>query len=163
MAKTRKVGKKRNLVKNHKSRRYAKGYDKAYVEKEKAYEEAVSALLSKKLNDVHLRTYGQEFFDPGNPSLASQIVSHLVENKRASTRKLQSRFRGQKTRKLLSRIKTTIPTDTDCPICVEPMIENVATLFPCGHRFHRACIRPALTGTEKKCPVCRANVTSILN
>ena len=32
MAKTRKVGKRRNLVKNHKSRRYAKGYDKAYVE-----------------------------------------------------------------------------------------------------------------------------------
>ena len=32
MAKTRKVGKRRNLVKKHKSRRYAKGYDKAYVE-----------------------------------------------------------------------------------------------------------------------------------
>jgi hypothetical protein len=164
MTKTRKVGKKRNLVKNHKSRRYAKGYDKAYVkvyeEEEKAYEEAVSALLSKKLNDVHLRTYGQEFADP---SLVSQIVSHLVENKRASTRKIQSRFRGQKTRKLLSRIKTTIPTDIECPICVEPMIENVVTLFPCRHRFHRACIRPALTSNEGKCPVCRANVTSILN
>jgi len=167
MAKTRKVGKKRNLVKNHKSRRYAKGYDKAYVkayeEKEKAYEEAVSALLSRKLNDVHLRTYGQEFDDPGDPSLVSQIVSHLVENKRAAPRKIQSRFRGQKTRKLLSRIKTTIPTDIECPICLEPMIENVATLFPCGHRFHRACIRPALTATERKCPVCRVNVTSILN
>jgi len=46
--------KKRNLVKNHKSRRYAKGYE----EEEKAYEAAVSALLSKKLNDVHLTTYG---------------------------------------------------------------------------------------------------------
>jgi hypothetical protein len=136
---------------------------KAYEEKEKAYEEAVSALLSKKLNDVHLRTYRQEFDDPGNPSLVSQIVSHLVENKRASTRKIQSRFRGQKIRKLLSRIKTTIPTDIECPICVEPMIENVATLFPCGHRFHRACIRPLFTGTERKCPVCRVNVTSMLS
>jgi hypothetical protein len=29
MKKTRKVGKKRNLVKKHKSRRYARGYDKA--------------------------------------------------------------------------------------------------------------------------------------
>ena len=167
MAKTRKVGKKRNLVKKHKSRKYAKGYDKAYVkayeEEEKAYEKAVSALLSRKLNDVHLRTYGQEFDDPGDPSLVSQIVSHLVENKRAAPRKIQSRFRGQKTRKLLSRIKTTIPTDIECPICLEPMIENVATLFPCTHRFHRACIRPALTATERKCPVCRANVTSILN
>jgi hypothetical protein len=166
MAKTRKVGKKRNLVKKHKSRRYAKGYDKAYVkayeEEEKAYEEAVSALLSKKLNDVHLRTYGQEFDDPGNPSLVSQIVSHLVENKRAAPRKIQSRIRGQKTRRLLSRIKTTTPTDNDCPICVEPMIENVATLFPCGHRFHRACIRPVFSGRERRCPVCRVNVTSIL-
>jgi phage FluMu protein Com len=164
MAKTRKVGKKRNLVRKYKSRRYAKGYDKAYVkayeEEEKTYEEAVSALLSKKLNDVHIRTYGREFADP---SLVSQIVSHLVENKRAAPRKIQSRFRGQKTRKLLSRIKTTIPTDIECPICVEPMTEDVATLFPCGHRFHRACIRPALTGTERKCPVCKVNVTSILN
>jgi hypothetical protein len=115
------------------------------------------------LNDVHSRTYGQEFVDPGNPSLVSQIVSHLVEHKRAATRKIQSRVRGNKIRKLLSRIKTTIPTDTDCPICVEPMTEDVATLFPCGHRFHRECIRPALSGTERKCPVCRVNVTSILN
>jgi len=65
---TRKV-KSRNLRKKQKSRRQAKGY-----------EEAVSALLSKKLNDVHLRTYGQEFHDPGNPSLVSQIFSHLHTN-----------------------------------------------------------------------------------
>ena len=68
MKKTRKFGKRRNLVKKHKSRRKAKG---------KTYEEAVSALLSKKLNDVHSRTYGQEFVDPGDPSLVSQILSHL--------------------------------------------------------------------------------------
>jgi hypothetical protein len=68
MKKTRKFGKHRNLVKKHKSRRKAKG---------KTYEEAVSALLSKKLNDVHSRTYGQEFVDPGDPSLVSQILSHL--------------------------------------------------------------------------------------
>ena len=66
---------------------------KVYEESEKAYEEAVSALLSKKLNDVHSRTYGREFADP---SLVSQIVSHLVENKRAVTQKIQSRFRGKK-------------------------------------------------------------------
>ena len=133
---------------------------KVYEESEKAYEEAVSSLLSKKLNDVRSRTYGREFADP---SLVSQIVSHLVENKRAVTQKIQSRFRGKKIRRLLSRIKTTIPTDTDCPLCLEPLTEDVATLFPCGHRFHRACIRPALTGTERKCPICRVNVTSILN
>lgn len=59
---------------------------KVYEEKQKAYEEAVSALLSKKLNDVHSRTYGREFTDL---SLVSQIVSHLVENKRAVTQKIQ--------------------------------------------------------------------------
>ena len=69
MKKTRKV-KLRNLLRKYKSRRNAKG---------KTYEETVSALLSKKLNDVHLRTYDQEFHDPGNPSLVSQILSHLLK------------------------------------------------------------------------------------
>jgi hypothetical protein len=67
MAKTRKVRKKRNLVKKHKSRRYAKGKN-----------DEIYFLLKTMLNDVHTRTYRQEFVDPGNPSLASQIVSHLV-------------------------------------------------------------------------------------
>jgi hypothetical protein len=149
MAKTRKVGKKRNLVKNHKSKRYAKG---------KKHE--LSFLLKTMLNDVHSRTYGQEFVDPGNPSLVSQIVSHLVENESAATRKIQSRVRGNKIRKLLSRIKTNMIIDNECPLCLEPMTENVATLLPCGHRFHRECIRRAFTGTERKCPVCRVNITN---
>jgi hypothetical protein len=71
MAKTRKVGKKRNLVKNHKSRRYAKG---------KKHE--ISFLLKTMLNDVHTRTYGRPFYDPGNPSLVSQIVSHFLPSEK---------------------------------------------------------------------------------
>jgi hypothetical protein len=67
MAKTRKVGKKRKLVKKHNSRRYAKGK-----------KNEISFLLKTMLNDVHTRTYGQEFVDPGNPSLVSHIVSHLL-------------------------------------------------------------------------------------
>jgi hypothetical protein len=70
----------------------------------------------------------------------SQIVSHFVENERAATRKVQSRVRGQKIRKLLSRIKTTISTDTDRPLCVESMTEDVVTLLPCRHKFHQACV-----------------------
>jgi hypothetical protein len=75
MVKTRKVGKRRNLRKKQKSRRQAKGY-------EEGYEEAVSALLSKKLNDVHLSTYGREFVEPGkpgDPTLPSHILSYIPE------------------------------------------------------------------------------------
>ena len=71
MAKTRKVGQRRKLVKKQKSRRRAKGY-----------EEAVYALLSKKLNDVHLATYGREFVEPGKPgepTLPSHILSYIPE------------------------------------------------------------------------------------
>ena len=71
MAKTRKVGQRRNLRKKLKSRRQLNA---------KGYEQAVSDLLSKKLNDVHLRTYGQEFVElgkPGDPSLVSHITRHI--------------------------------------------------------------------------------------
>jgi len=67
MAKTRKVGKKRKLVKKHNSRRYAKGK-----------KDEISFILKTMLDDVHTRTYGQRFVDPGNPSLVSHIVSHLL-------------------------------------------------------------------------------------
>jgi len=67
MAKTKKVGKKRNLIRNHKSRRYAKGK-----------KDEISFLLKTMLNDVHTRTSGQQFYDSGNPSVVSQIVSHFL-------------------------------------------------------------------------------------
>ena len=54
-------------------------------------------------------------------------------------------------------------TDIDCPICLHPMTktEKVATLLPCGHRFHTQCIRDALTSTHGKCPLCKIDVTNI--
>jgi hypothetical protein len=67
MTKTRKVGKKRKLVKKHNSRRYAKGK-----------KDEISFLLKTMLDDVHTRTYRQGFVDPGHPSLVSHIVSHLL-------------------------------------------------------------------------------------
>jgi hypothetical protein len=75
MAKTRKVRQRKKLAKKQKSRRRAKGY-------EEGYEEAVYALLSKKLNDVHLATYGREFVEPGksgDPTLPSHILSYIPE------------------------------------------------------------------------------------
>jgi hypothetical protein len=67
MAKTRKFRKRRKFIKKHESRRYAKG------KKDK-----ISFLLKTMLNDVHTRTYGRPFYDPGNPSVVSHIVSHLL-------------------------------------------------------------------------------------
>jgi len=66
MAKTRKVGQRRNLAKKQKSRRRAKGY-----------EQMVPAYLSKMLNKVSLDTYNREFVDNGKPSVVSRILSHL--------------------------------------------------------------------------------------
>jgi len=66
MAKTRKVGKRRNLRKKQKSRRQAKGY-----------EQMVPAFLSKMLNKVSLDTYNREFVDSGKPSVVSRILSYL--------------------------------------------------------------------------------------
>jgi hypothetical protein len=66
MAKTKKIGKRKNLRKKQKSRRQAKGY-----------EQMVPAYLSKMLNKVSLDTYNREFVDNGNPSVVSRILSHL--------------------------------------------------------------------------------------
>lgn len=75
MAKTKKVRQRRNLRKKQKSRRQAKGY-----------KELVSTLLSKKLNDVHLITYGREFTDP---QLVSYIFSLSLSDKDKYERRLR--------------------------------------------------------------------------
>lgn len=68
MAKTRKVGKRRKLIKKQKSRRQTKA---------KGYEQMVPAYLSKMLNKVSLNTYNREFVDSGKPSVVSRILSYL--------------------------------------------------------------------------------------
>ena len=54
-------------------------------------------------------------------------------------------------------------TDSNCPICLQPMTntEKVATLLPCGHRFHTQCIRDGLRSTGGLCPLCKITVTNI--
>jgi hypothetical protein len=73
-----------------------------------------------------------------------------------ATRRIQSRVRGNTSRKLITRIKSNMLIDNDCSICFEPMTEKVATLLPCGHRFHRACINQWLNTGKMNCPLCRA-------
>jgi hypothetical protein len=88
-----------------------------------------------------------------------------LQRQMSATRKIQTRARakiqGNKTRTLMKRVKTIMLTDNNCSICLEPMINNVATLLPCGHRFHSACIRQALPGTRGECPLCRTAVLNI--
>lgn len=78
-----------------------------------------------------------------------------------ASRKIQSRVRGKQTRKVVNREKNTILTVHNCPICFEPMKEDVRIALPCGHRFHKDCIRQSLTSTRGKCPMCRTAVTNI--
>jgi len=61
-----------------------------------------------------------------------------------ASRKIQSRVRGKQTRKVINREKNTVLTINDCPICLEPLTNNVRIALPCGHRFHEECIKRSL-------------------
>jgi len=92
MRKTKKVGKQKKFGKQkhkYKSKRLGRGK-----------ESMVTALLEKKLNDVHLRTYGQEFVDPGNPSLVSNITRNLT--KASMTQPIKENITRDQTSKLLA-------------------------------------------------------------
>jgi len=78
-----------------------------------------------------------------------------------ASRKIQSRVRGRQTRKVINREKNTSTTVNDCPICFEPLTNNVRIALPCGHRFHADCIRRSLISTGGTCPKCRTVVTNI--
>jgi hypothetical protein len=85
-----------------------------------------------------------------------------------SARKIQTKFRSNKSKKLVKRIIDNIATDINCPVCLQPLkpldpleAMKVATALPCGHRFHKDCIENGLRTTKKKCPVCKTLVTNI--
>jgi len=44
-----------------------------------------------------------------------------------------------------------------CSICLEVFTKTV-TQAPCGHLFHKKCIREWLLNTKKDCPMCRFKV-----
>ena len=92
--------------------------------------------------------------------IQKQFRSRRRKRSKAS-RKIQSRVRGRQTRKVINREKNTSTTVNDCPICLEPMTNDVRIALPCGHRFHGDCIRRSLTSTGGKCPKCRSVVTNI--
>jgi hypothetical protein len=97
-------------------------------------------------------------------SAVKKIQKRFKSRKRLrskASRKIQSRVRGKQTRKVINREKNTVLTINDCPICLEPLTNNVRIALPCGHRFHEECIKRALTSTGGRCPKCRAVVTNI--
>jgi len=97
-------------------------------------------------------------------SAAKKIQKHFRSRKRLrskASRKIQSRVRGKQTRKVMKRVKATMSSDNNCSICFEPMIENVATALPCGHRFHKGCIQNWLARSQGKCSLCRSVITNI--
>jgi len=97
-------------------------------------------------------------------SAAKKIQKRFRSRKRLrskASRKIQSRVRGKQTRKVINREKNTVLTINDCPICLEPLTNNVRIALPCGHRFHEECIKRSLTSTGGRCPKCRAVVTNI--
>ena len=113
MRKTRKLGIQKQVRKKQKSKRRGRGK-----------EDEVPFLIKSMLNDVHLRTYGQEFADNGNPSLVSHIlqdlprasVTEVIENapyKKEVTDLISQRLnRSAKSNNyvIASKIINTIPT-----------------------------------------------------
>ena len=65
------------MAKTKRNRRRLRIKQKSRKMKAKGMKEVLSNYLGKILNDVHVRTYGQEFADPGDPSVVSQIISHI--------------------------------------------------------------------------------------
>ena len=97
-------------------------------------------------------------------SAAKKIQKRFKSKKRLrskATRKIQTNYRGFKTRKVMKRVKTNMLTDNTCSICLESMINNVATALPCGHRFHKDCIVNWLVRSQGKCPNCKQRITNI--
>ena len=81
---------------------------------------------------------------------------------RSAATRIQTRVRGKQTRKKLSpkteiileRIKRNIELSKQCPICSEPLTQDVRVLR-CGHKFHNECIENGLRAGITRCGLCR--------
>jgi len=47
-----------------------------------------------------------------------------------------------------------------CPICHDPLVNNVTRIVPCSHHFHGGCIEDWF-GKDRSCPTCRATVENL--
>ena len=95
---------------------------------------------------------------------SKKIQSSFRANKTrklAATQKIQSGFRGSRSRRAVKLLKETIKSTTnECSLCLEPMKKNITIALPCGHIFHTKCIKQALI-YNNKCPNCRRVITNV--
>jgi ribosomal protein L37AE/L43A len=94
---------------------------------------------------------------------SKKIQSSFRANKTrklAATQKIQSSFRGSRSRRAVKLLKETIKETNECPLCLEPMKKNITIALPCGHIFHTKCIKQALR-YNNKCPNCRRVITNV--
>ena len=92
-------------------------------------------------------------------------IAKILRKERSAATRIQTRVRGKQTRKKLSpktevileRIKTNIELSKQCPICSEPLTQDIRVLR-CGHRFHNECIENALRAGYNSCPLCRTPI-----
>ena len=95
---------------------------------------------------------------------SKKIQSSFRANKTrklAATQKIQSSFRGSRSRRAVKLLKETIKANNnECPLCLEPMKKNITIALPCGHIFHTKCIKQALI-YNNKCPNCRRVITNV--
>ena len=92
-------------------------------------------------------------------------IAKILRKERSAATRIQTRVRGKQTRKKLSpktdiileRIKRNIELSNQCPICSEPLTQDVNVLR-CGHRFHNECIENALRAGYNNCPLCRTPI-----
>lgn len=45
-----------------------------------------------------------------------------------------------------------------CSICLRPMTGGTKKIRPCGHQFHRGCIRSWVRAGHASCPICRSTI-----
>jgi len=95
---------------------------------------------------------------------SKKIQSSFRANKTrklAATQKIQSSFRGSRSRRAVKLLKETIKAnDNECSLCLEPMTKNITIALPCRHIFHTKCIKQALL-YNNKCPNCRRVITNV--
>jgi RING finger family protein len=80
-----------------------------------------------------------------------------MREKRTSSRTLQSRLNSLRVNTFPSLSLSHKHKMDECAICLSILdfSENNVFQLPCGHRFHKECVKPCIVGATLRCPICR--------